>query len=121
MRIQLLHLYPDLMNLYGEYANVAALRRSLERQGAEVVVRTGTLYEDIDFSDADFVYMGAGTRGLSPRGRHSARPARSPPGLTHFSVNHSLHRASPYGETHRIGPESVPAVSRDSPDPPPKS
>ena len=34
MRIQLLHLYPDLMNLYGEYANVAALRRSLERQGA---------------------------------------------------------------------------------------
>ena len=33
MRIQLLHLYPDLMNLYGEYANVAALRRSLERQG----------------------------------------------------------------------------------------
>ena len=61
MSIQLLHLYPDLMNLYGEYANVAALRRSLERQGAEVVVRTGTLYEDIDFSDADFVYMGAGT------------------------------------------------------------
>mgnify|MGYP000074323415 CR=1 FL=1 len=61
MRIQLLHLYPDLMNLYGEYANVAALRRSLERQGAEVIVRTGTLYEDIDFSDADFVYMGAGT------------------------------------------------------------
>ena len=61
MRIQLLHLYPDLMNLYGEYANAAALRRSLERQGAEVVVRTGTLYEDIDFSDADFIYMGAGT------------------------------------------------------------
>ena len=61
MSIQLLHLYPDLMNLYGEYANVAALRRSLERQGAEVVVRTGTLYEGIDFSGADFLYMGAGT------------------------------------------------------------
>ena len=61
MSIQLLHLYPDLMNLYGEYANVAALRRSLERQDAEVVVRTGTLYEDIDFSGADFLYMGAGT------------------------------------------------------------
>lgn len=61
MSIQLLHLYPDLMNLYGEYANVAALRRSLERQGAEVVVRTGTLYQDIDFSGVDFLYMGAGT------------------------------------------------------------
>lgn len=61
MSIQLLHLYPDLMNLYGEYANVAALRRSLERQGAEVVVRTGKLYQDIDFSGADFLYMGAGT------------------------------------------------------------
>lgn len=61
MSIQLLHLYPDLMNLYGEYANVAALRRSLERQGAEVIVRTSTLYQDIDFSGADFLYMGAGT------------------------------------------------------------
>ena len=61
MSIQLLHLYPDLMNLYGEYANVAALGGSLERLGAEVVVRTGTLYQDIDFSGADFLYMGAGT------------------------------------------------------------
>lgn len=61
MSIQLLHLYPDLMNLYGEYANTAALKRSLERQGAEVTLRTGTLYQDIDLSGADLLYIGAGT------------------------------------------------------------
>lgn len=38
MKIQLTHLYPDLMNLYGSYGNVAVLRRLLERLGHTVTV-----------------------------------------------------------------------------------
>ena len=30
MELTILHLYPDCMSLYGEYANVAVLRRHLE-------------------------------------------------------------------------------------------
>ena len=30
MELNILHVYPDLMNLYGEYANLAVLRRHLE-------------------------------------------------------------------------------------------
>ena len=53
MELNILHLYPDSMNLYGEYANIAILRRHLEAMGVTVTV-TNTTCEDIpDFSAAD--------------------------------------------------------------------
>ena len=61
MNLTFLHLYPDLMNLYGSYANVSVLRRLLERLGHTVEVRTVFPGSPAELSDADFVYMGAGT------------------------------------------------------------
>ena len=61
MELTILHLFPDFMSLYGEYANVAVLRRYLERMGAAVTVRAVNCGDDPDFSDADLIYMGAGT------------------------------------------------------------
>ena len=61
MELTILHLYPDLMNLYGEYANVSVLRRHLEAAGVSVTVRTVTCDDTPDFTGADFIYMGAGT------------------------------------------------------------
>lgn len=61
MELTILHLYPECMSLYGEYANIAVLRRRLEALGAAVKVREITLEEAADFSGADFIYMGAGT------------------------------------------------------------
>ena len=61
MELNIIHLYPDVMNLYGEYANVAVLRRHLEALGATVTVRPVTCEDEPDFSSVDFIYMGAGT------------------------------------------------------------
>lgn len=61
MELTILHLYPDSMSLYGEYANVAVLRRHLEAMDVEVTVRNVTFEDAPDFSGADFIYMGAGT------------------------------------------------------------
>ena len=61
MKRKLLHLYDDMMNLYGEYANVAILARYLRDLGHEVSVDTLNMYEEKDISDFDFYYMGAGT------------------------------------------------------------
>lgn len=61
MELTLLHLYPDSMSLYGEYANLAVLRRHLEALGAAVVVRAVTCDDIPDFTGADLIYMGAGT------------------------------------------------------------
>ncbi len=61
MELKILHLYDDVMNLYGEYANVAILARYWKDLGHEVSVDTLSLYEDKDISPYDFYYMGAGT------------------------------------------------------------
>lgn len=61
MELKILHLYPDCMSLYGEYANVAVLKRHLEAMGVSVAVEQITLDETPDFSGADLIYMGAGT------------------------------------------------------------
>lgn len=61
MELTIAHLYPDVMSLYGEYANIAVLRRKLEAMGVAVTVRSLTFEDLMDVSGADFIYMGAGT------------------------------------------------------------
>lgn len=61
MELTVLHLYPDCMSLYGEYANLSVLRRHLEAIGAAVTVRAVACGDRPDFSGVDFIYMGAGT------------------------------------------------------------
>ena len=59
--MELLHLYPNLMNMYGDYANILALKKHLEDQGLTVKVDYKDINEDINFSLYDFIYMGSGT------------------------------------------------------------
>ncbi|MDE6281819.1 MAG: hypothetical protein K2M15_08565 [Oscillospiraceae bacterium] len=61
MELTILHLYPDCMSLYGEYANVMVLRRHLEAMGVSVAVETALFEDAPDVEHADFIYMGAGT------------------------------------------------------------
>ena len=61
MDIRILHFYPDLMSLYGSYANVSILKRTLEAMGNSVTVERVAPSADADLAHADFVYMGAGT------------------------------------------------------------
>ena len=60
MELTILHLYPDCMSLYGEYANIAVLRRHLEAVGVAVRVENALFEDAPDFGNADFIYMGAG-------------------------------------------------------------
>ena len=76
MELTILHLYPDFMSLYGEYANVSVLRRHLEALGVSVTVRTASREDTPDFEGADIVYMGAGTE----RGQKLALQALAPHG-----------------------------------------
>ena len=59
--MKILHLYYDLMNLYGEYGNVVVLAKHLEDQGEEVIVDKKTIGDQIDFTQYDFIYCGSGT------------------------------------------------------------
>ena len=61
MELRFLHFYPDLMNLYGSYANVAVLRRYLEKLGHTVTVTPVLPGQELSLDGVDFWYMGAGT------------------------------------------------------------
>jgi len=59
--IRILHLYHDLLNLYGDWANVAALERELAARGCEVFADKKSVGDDIDFNAYDFICIGSGT------------------------------------------------------------
>lgn len=59
--MKILHLYYDLMNLYGEYGNVVVLKRHLEDQELKVTLDKKSIGDEVDFSEYDFVYCGSGT------------------------------------------------------------
>ena len=61
MELKIIHLFPEMMSLYGEYANLSILRRKLEAMGVSVTVESISCDDTPDFSAADMIYMGAGT------------------------------------------------------------
>ncbi len=89
MEIRLLHLYHDLLNLYGEYGNVEALARYLAMQGVTPVVDRRSIGDAIDLAKYDFVYLGAGTErarrmALADLSRRAASVSASLAGGTVF-------------------------------------
>ena len=61
MKVRILYLYPDYMNLYGDNGNVRILERRLTDQGFEVEIVSETITSPkISIKDVDFVYMGSG-------------------------------------------------------------
>lgn len=61
MEIKILHLYYDLLNLYGESGNVKILEKRLKDNGFSVVVDQKTISDEIDLTPYEIVYMGSGT------------------------------------------------------------
>ena len=59
--IKVLHLYYDLLNLYGENANSKVLVNRLERQKEKVKVDFKSVGDDIKINDYDFIYVGSGS------------------------------------------------------------
>ena len=58
--IKILHLFPRLLSLYGEYGNVAVLEKVLRESGHSVSV-TGWETGALDLTGFDFIYVGSGT------------------------------------------------------------
>ena len=60
MELNIVHLYPDLLNLYGDRGNVLCLRRRLEWRGIGVSVMELPVGAPDRLSDADLVFIGGG-------------------------------------------------------------
>ena len=59
--IKVLHLYYDLLNLYGENANSKVLVNRLERQKEKVKVDFKSVGDEIKINNYDFIYVGSGS------------------------------------------------------------
>ena len=60
MRLRLLSLYPDQMNIYADRGNLTLLRKRCEWRGIEFTVTGCGLGEEFDHRDFDLIYMGGG-------------------------------------------------------------
>lgn len=61
MKITIGHLYPDLLNLYGDRGNIQCMKKRLEWRGIEASVKEFSLTDHIDFSGLDIVLLGGGS------------------------------------------------------------
>ncbi len=55
------HLFPDLLNLYGDRGNMITLQNRLRWRGLEAEVKTFEKDDAIDFSELDIVFLGGGS------------------------------------------------------------
>jgi len=59
MQLTIAHLYPDLLNLYGDRGNIECLRQRCLWRGIEVEVRNTSLNDDLP-EQVDLMFMGGG-------------------------------------------------------------
>lgn len=58
--LMIAHLFPDLLNLYGDGGNVKVLERRARERGIPVEVRRVNHGEHVDLADVDLVFLGGG-------------------------------------------------------------
>ena len=61
MKIKIGHLYPDLLNLYGDRGNIQCMKKRCEWRGIDAEVQEFQITDSIDFGDLDIVLLGGGS------------------------------------------------------------
>ncbi|HIT91156.1 MAG TPA: glutamine amidotransferase, partial [Candidatus Merdenecus merdavium] len=61
MKITIGHLYPDLLNLYGDRGNILCMSKRLNWRGIDSEVIEYHLEDEIDFSKLDIILLGGGS------------------------------------------------------------
>ena len=61
MKVTIGHLYPDLLNLYGDRGNIQCLMKRCQWRGIEAETIAYEIDDKIDFSGLDIVLLGGGS------------------------------------------------------------
>lgn len=61
MRLKIAHLYPDLLNLYGDMGNIITIKKRCEWRNIEIQADSIYGNEKINFTDYDLVFLGGGS------------------------------------------------------------
>lgn len=60
MEINICHLYPDLLNVYGDIGNILILKHRAEKRGINVIIRNVSIGDAFNPEDFDIVFFGGG-------------------------------------------------------------
>ncbi|MHB8124754.1 MAG: type 1 glutamine amidotransferase [Desulfitobacteriaceae bacterium] len=61
MNLNICHLYPDLLDLYGDRGNILTLAARCRWRGIETVVQRASLGDKLDFRSMDILFIGGGS------------------------------------------------------------
>ncbi|MBS4804079.1 MAG: type 1 glutamine amidotransferase [Clostridium sp.] len=60
MELNICHLYPDLLNVYGDVGNILILKHRAEARGIKVNVINTSLNDEFDVENTDILFFGGG-------------------------------------------------------------
>ena len=60
MELNICHLYPDILNLYGDRGNIICMENRLRRRGIEVKTTGVSIGETLKASEYDLIFVGGG-------------------------------------------------------------
>ena len=60
MQLNICHLYPDILNLYGDRGNIITMKRRLEARGIGVTIEECSIGQPIDIDKHDIFFIGGG-------------------------------------------------------------
>ena len=60
MELNICHLYPDILNLYGDRGNIITMKRRLEARGIKVNIEECSIGQSIDIDKHDIFFIGGG-------------------------------------------------------------
>ena len=61
MQIRIAHLFPDLLNLYGDRGNIICLKKRLEWRGINASVKEYRLNDFLNVDEVDILFLGGGS------------------------------------------------------------
>jgi len=60
-KLKIAHMYPDLMNLYGDRGNLICLQKRMQWYGLDCNIKSIHLEDKLDFNQIDMLFMGGGS------------------------------------------------------------
>ena len=107
MELNICHLYPDVLNLYGDRGNILCFRRRLEWRGIGVAVEERPIGSDTALGGFDLIFIGGGQDFEQEalladlhRGRDAELRAAIADGVTVLAICGGYQMLGQYYETH---------------------
>jgi len=61
MKLEVINMYPDILNTYGDIGNLICIKKRCEWRGIDIKIKNFTIDSEIDFECSDIILIGGGS------------------------------------------------------------